>query len=338
MRQVMAAVVLAALAVGCSSASSAPAPTASATPSTAAAPVPSTTTVTTTTTVATTTTVWVPDNLLTGRDDGSDGPAVVVKVDNHRRAQPQQGLAAADLLVEAKVEGISRFMAVYLSTLPAEVGPVRSARFTDLDALGFLGEAVLAYSGANKPVEAAVAASPFVPFTEGAPEGAWRRERSRKKPHNLFVDPRVVREAGVAAGAMAPVAGFTRGPEVPGGVPAARVWVDIDDSASEWRYDGSRWVRHRGGAVHADADGTPVGVDALLVVFTEYLNPAYPQAVTTGEGRGIVLGAGVAHEVTWRRSAVTDPWRFFDAAGTEVPVPAGKVAMILAPAGAAGLG
>ena len=60
---------------------------------------------------------------------------IFVTVNNHPNARPQSGLAQADVIYEMLAEGnVTRFLAVYQSTLPKTVGPVRSARsyFVDL--------------------------------------------------------------------------------------------------------------------------------------------------------------------------------------------------------------
>ena len=60
-------------------------------------------------------------------------PAIAVKVENTAAARPQSGLEDADIVWETIVEyEVSRFIAVFNSNLPKEVGPVRSARPVDL--------------------------------------------------------------------------------------------------------------------------------------------------------------------------------------------------------------
>src|SRR5262245_47780536 len=64
------------------------------------------------------------------------GPVLAVKIDNVSAARPQAGLDSADVVYAEQVEGgLSRLMAVYASRLPKVVGPVRSARESDLDLL-----------------------------------------------------------------------------------------------------------------------------------------------------------------------------------------------------------
>lgn len=65
-----------------------------------------------------------------------DRAALGVKIDNTDSGRPPIGVRQADIVVEEVVEGgITRLLAVFHSQDPAEVGPVRSARSTDLTVL-----------------------------------------------------------------------------------------------------------------------------------------------------------------------------------------------------------
>ena len=58
-------------------------------------------------------------------------PALAVKIDGAREAQPQAGLDVADVVYEEPVEGLVRYIAVFQSRNPGDVGPIRSARPMD---------------------------------------------------------------------------------------------------------------------------------------------------------------------------------------------------------------
>ena len=84
-------------------------------------------------------------------------PALAVKVDNldanGETAVPQLGLLKADVVFEEIVEGnITRLVGVFHSQQPGRVGPVRSARTTDVQLLPQLGRPLLAWSGGNAGV------------------------------------------------------------------------------------------------------------------------------------------------------------------------------------------
>jgi len=56
-----------------------------------------------------------------------------IKIENSAAARPQTGIAAADVVYETISEGgITRFNCIYHSDLPPQVGPVRSARLSDV--------------------------------------------------------------------------------------------------------------------------------------------------------------------------------------------------------------
>src|SRR5690606_28175747 len=58
-----------------------------------------------------------------------DQRTVMAVVNNHPDARPQTGLADADMVFEFIAEyNITRFLALYQSEYPEEVGPIRSAR------------------------------------------------------------------------------------------------------------------------------------------------------------------------------------------------------------------
>ena len=125
---------------------------------------------------------------------------MAVKIDNAPLARPQLGLAYADLVYEQLAEGnLTRFLAFFLEGEPERVGPVRSARLTDIY-LGQEWEFVLAYAGAGRTTSRLLGDGLF-PLLK-APELGERldgtpysRDGRRPVPHNLFVKVSDVREA-----------------------------------------------------------------------------------------------------------------------------------------------
>jgi hypothetical protein len=77
-------------------------------------------------------------------------PVLMAKIDNNPEARPQVGLNQADIVFEELVEGgLSRYVAIWHSTIPAEIGPIRSIRPMDPDiASPFRG--LIAYSGGQQ--------------------------------------------------------------------------------------------------------------------------------------------------------------------------------------------
>ncbi len=84
-----------------------------------------------------------------------DTPALVVKISNNddRSLEALIGIDDADVVIEERIEDrATRFAAIFHSQVPDVVGPIRSARTTDLALLANLGTPLLVFSGANVAV------------------------------------------------------------------------------------------------------------------------------------------------------------------------------------------
>src|SRR3954466_7292312 len=121
----------------------------------------------------------------------ADGPSVLaVKIDNVPAARPQTGIDSADVVYAEQVEGgLSRLMAVYASTLPKAVGPVRSARESDLELLRQFHRPTLAFSGAQHKLLPLINSAPLQAEPPAKASGAYFRGTGRPAPHNLFLRP-----------------------------------------------------------------------------------------------------------------------------------------------------
>ena len=85
------------------------------------------------------------------------------------------------------MEGISRLMAVFHSQDAGEIGPTRSARYSDPPILALLGKPLFGWSGANEGVVRDVYRSEWVVNVnwDKHPKDYFRK-KGRKAPHNLF--------------------------------------------------------------------------------------------------------------------------------------------------------
>ncbi len=113
----------------------------------------------------------------------SNHEVIAVKVENIAAARPQVGLSQADITFVEEVEGAqTRLIAVYHSRFPKRLGPVRSARSTDVQLLPLFGKPGLVYSGANSAVQRKIDNASIVPIPRST------RDHRRVAPHNVFVD------------------------------------------------------------------------------------------------------------------------------------------------------
>lgn len=235
-------------------------------------------------------------------------PAIVVKIDNVE-AEPQAGLNQADVVFEEIVEGsATRFAAVFNSVDPGQVGPVRSARASDVDLALGLGDPAMVLSGANDGVEQALRSAGIEVIGEGAP-GLTRRD-DLPEPHNLFADLRQVWRQLTASGDATPIFQYAA-PDTPAaGVPIASVQMMVGGYDVRWDWDAAAglFVRSQLGHAHTLADGR-ASTNNVVVLVTEYtVTDGSPEAHTTGTGRAVVYLDGRRIDGTWRRDTPTSPF------------------------------
>ncbi len=247
------------------------------------------------------------------------GSPLAVKIDNVPAARPQTGLGAADIVYAEQVEGgLSRLMAVYATRLPKAVGPVRSARESDLELLRQFDEPTLAFSGAQRALLPLIRRAPVHAESPDEAADAYYRAPGRTAPHNLYVRP--ARLLPTAPGRAALTTGFHYGPAPSGGTP---------ETSRTVRYPAARftftWSTQRGGWLVA-MDGTPTtttdgGRPAPATVVVQYvkirssryhdaLGNRTPYTETTGSGKAEVLRDGRSFDATWSRPSAADGTAF----------------------------
>ncbi|MDW4907012.1 DUF3048 domain-containing protein [Streptomyces sp. ADMS] len=272
----------------------------------------------------------------------SAGPVLAVKIDNVRAARPQTGLEAADIVYAEQVEGgLSRLMAVYATRLPEAVGPVRSARESDLELLRQFDEPTLAFSGAQGRLLPLIDRAPLnAESPESAASGAYYRGAGRAAPHNLYLRPE--RLIGAAPGADALTTGFRYGAAPEGGTPAKSRTVRFPAArfTFTWSADRHGWLVSMDGTPTITTDGERIAAPTVVVQyvkvresrFHDVLGNNSPYTQTVGSGRAQVLRDGRVFEVEWQRGSATDGTDFTTADGTPVNLAKGQVWVVYATA------
>ncbi len=247
-------------------------------------------------------------------------PALAVKVENSAAARPQTGLNAADVVWEQVVEGgISRFVAVYHSTLPPAVGPVRSVRPMDPPIAAPL-RGLLAFSGGQAPfIDAARAAGLQVVQPDTGP--GFSRVGDRVAPHNTYVDPAALLGQADDGHRAPPPAQFWFGAEptaVVDGEPTGVLDLALSGIAEPrwtWSADDAAWLRSEGAAPAVEADGARLRavnvvvlrVDVVDTSFTDSAGTAVPETVMVGAGEALVATGGHTVEAEWSKESVGEP-------------------------------
>lgn len=281
-------------------------------------------------------------------DDSIDStPAIVVKISNNddRSVAALIGIDRADIVIEERIEDrATRFAAIFHSDLPDLVGPVRSARTTDVDLMRNLGSPILVFSGANISVLGEIRdlsrEGGVVPVVNDDSEIYHYRDSDYPAPDNLFTDATLVSaDFAEAAGAVLSVLAFrdsesdTRSASIDG----TGVTIEGRDIVSFVHDDVLGYVRVQDGAVHVTREGRPLTAANLVVMEVDYVTNADDaeavDAVTTGAGVVNVLIDGRRWEGTWERKSAAEPYSFFDSNGVSVLLEPGTTWLTLVPQG-----
>lgn len=316
------------------------------------------TTTTTSTSTTTTTAPTEPGYPLTGvaiDDPGrAQRPVLAVKIDNAeprtgRGGRPQAGINQADVVYEEMVEGsVTRFLALFHSQDADPVGPIRSARTTDLLLMEPLQRPLFAWSGANAGVAGQVRGAAVVDVGFDAATGAYRRAGDRPAPYNLMSSTGALRGA-VAAEERPPPALFQYRPAgvEPAGDPATGVRIVFGGGPGsapvDYEWDGTGWARTQRDTPHVDASGTRVAPPNVVVQFTPYAEvqccdaAGFPivEAQLVGEGDAWVLSAGRLVQARWSRPSIGDVTTYTGPDGEPVLLTPGPTWVAIAPPGSA---
>jgi hypothetical protein len=280
--------------------------------------------------------------------------ALVVKIDNAPKARPQFGLGSADIVVEEGVEGgITRFATIFQSKDAPVVGPVRSARTSDLHIAVALGKPLFAYSGTNSHFQALIDRSPLINLSPNKAASAYHRDSSRPAPYNLFSSTQQLYAAGGTAGSSPqPLLSFDAAATPATGDPVTTLMLHWKDPAHPtqtdvtWTWNGATPSRVENGTPQGDAGGAPVAPVDIVVMFVDYVdtgerdqsNSAVPEAKVEGSGEAWVIRGGKLVKGTWNKQADESPIDFRDTAGKKVLLTPGQTWIELPMKGNASVG
>ncbi|HEX5018651.1 MAG TPA: DUF3048 domain-containing protein, partial [Actinomycetes bacterium] len=263
-----------------------------------------------------------PTTLFSGRR-GKDHKVLAVKLDNTVNSHPHAGLLAADVVYLEEVEyGLTRFMAVYSSKYPRVIGPVRSARHSDLEVLRQYGKVAFAFSGAQSRILDDIARAPLYPLSNDAGADGYSRNPDRTAPWDLFADPQqLLNDAKKAT--KAHDVGFTFSAQTPDGGKRTRQFTVFWPSARaqfNWSRPQGRWLLTMDGSKAMSTEGPQLGGSTVIVqsvdVYPSPYGDAYggvtPTTETVGKGKAWMFRNGQMWPITWSRPKPTSgtTWKY----------------------------
>lgn len=275
-----------------------------------------------------------------GLPGGEGQPVLAVKIDNTRAAQPHAGLQAADVVYVQEVEwDLTRLLAVFNSTIPDVIGPVRSARISDLDILAPFGRLAFSNSGAQSRLLGVLAQANVYDVSANRVYNAFRDDPGRPAPVNHMVDPDLLLAAAPEA-ELARDIGLIFSQDPPaGGTPVQEVSATWPSSGVSftWDEDAGNFIVGLNGEESRSSEGGPQRAHTVVFQSVEQTDSGYgdrdggrtPLIQTVGEGAAIVLRNGRMWSVTWERPSLEEGTRFLLSDGSPMPFAIGQEWIVL---------
>ncbi len=278
-------------------------------------------------------------NLLSGRV-GGNGPILVVKIDDTVNAHPQVGLADADVVYIEQVEGgLTRLAALFSSIIPERIGPVRSARISDIEILSQYGHVAFAYSGAQRKLFPVIAAANLENLgAQSQSRSIYTEDPARSIPHAMILRADLMMQHIIDkayAIEKAKSVGWRFSSTLTGGAPISQVrmhWPAATYGAV-WSAAEKRWLLQFNNMSDLSEAGKVLGPTTLVIQLTSITPSIYgdkfggntPLSRSIGTGTGYVLRDGKSYTATWSRlsAEVGTTWKALD--GSEITFAPGQV-------------
>jgi len=250
-------------------------------------------------------------NIFTGLP-GNNGKVLAVKFDDTTYSHPQQGLESADIVFVTQVEaGLTRVMGIYSSQYPEVLGPVRSARISDIDILAQFGRVGFLYSGAQSKLRPVISNSNIVNLgAERNPPTIYFNDPERTPPYAMMVKPNLLLEKAEDV-VTAQSIGWKHGERSTSAkkiVSATINWPNAVYKAT-WSKTEKRFLLDHDNKPNFAKSGQQLGSPMMVIQITTIKPSEYgdkfggvtPKTTVTGSGYGYLLRNGSVTRVSWER-------------------------------------
>jgi len=252
---------------------------------------------------------------------GKDGPILAVKIDDTPPAHPQAGLDSADVVYIEQVEGgLTRLAAIFSNVIPQAIGPIRSARISDIDLLAQYGKVGFAFSGAQTKFEPVIAqANLFNLSAERNPPTIYYRDTLRSEPTNMFLNASALLTKSIKTEGknleISKSMGWKFGDAANSGkiITSAKISWPAAKYEVTWSPNEKRWLLSADGKPDLDNSGKQLGSPTFVIqevsitdsIYRDKVGGITPFSNTVGSGTGYLLRDGQAFGINWNRPDAT---------------------------------
>ncbi|WP_104127601.1 DUF3048 domain-containing protein [Cryobacterium sp. Y57] len=269
-------------------------------------------------------------------------PSLAVKIDNHVAARPQVAIDRTDLVFEELVEGgITRYVAVWQSSIPDQVGPVRSIRPMDPDIIAPFGGLVSYSGGQQQFVDAMTATGQISAIFDYDTTGLFSRSKATAAPHNVILAASEFANRNVTV--ASPAQQYSYAPTLAGasavvdGAPISVINTRFSSSSARswtWNAEATAYLRAQDGAPDLTGDGVQLAATNVVVLRVDVtVDHSIPKTELIASGEASISTGGKTLAATWSKSSQTAPIRLVDAHGVTIRLAPGNTWFQLVPNG-----
>jgi hypothetical protein len=253
---------------------------------------------------------------------GENKQILVVKIDDTNAAHPQIGIEDADLVYVEQVEGgLTRLAAIYTSKLPPLIGPIRSARISDIELLAQFGRVGFAYSGAQSKMRPVIAEANLENLSaERNPPSIYGKDPNRIGPVDMILKPELLLERANAnpkiriETATASVFAFGDAPKGETNTAIAKIKWPSAKYELRWDSANEKWLIYFNEKPNMAANGEHLYADTAIIqivsitpsIYGDKFGEITPFSKTTGNGKAVMLRDGFSYQISWQRNLETD--------------------------------
>ena len=248
---------------------------------------------------------------------GKNGPVLAVKIDDTAPAHPQVGLDSADVIYIEQVEGgLTRLAAIFTNKIPPLIGPVRSARISDIEILAQYGRVGFAYSGAQSRMRPVLADANLENISaERNPPTIYQSDPKRYSPTNMMLDANALLKKSIETeGKKIDIVKsvgwqFGKASDLAKDLTSVSIKWPAAKYAITWSAEEKRWLLFFNGKPDLDSTGRQLGSPNFVIqkvsitdsIYHDKVGGITPFSNTVGTGTGYLLRDGKVVAIKWQR-------------------------------------
>lgn len=266
-------------------------------------------------------------------EDAKDLIPFMAIIENSKLARPQSGLIDADIVFETMAEGgIPRFIALFYSSSPKVIGPIRSVRPYFLN-LAEEFTLPFAHCGGSEEATLSIQKGKGKSMDESANGSSYWRDNTRKSPHNLYTSTEKLRTLITKKNFLVSPSSklqFNKDSWDNGTFTSAKEVIIKPNKNynTSYIYKDGKYLKSMDNEPSIDRENKKnISVDNIIIQKTDITlqkDGLHIDIRLNGQGDGFLISQGKYKKIKWSKKDYTSPTLLTDESGKAVNLSPGK--------------